>query len=134
MIVADLNQPYVDVKLLCSVGDKKTDDRITDHKTPSGIGYMDYSDIKPKLGVTDPANLTSKEMVLDVLVKNNVDKQNDCLIKQKFLSKASARKTLSYNATSLDIRLLDINNSDILSHEITVDIPNEWQAPCQIEF
>lgn len=134
MVVFDAAPPYVDVKLLCSAGNKKTEDAEIDHKTPSGIGYRDYSECQPESGILDPSSLSGTDVVLDVGVKNDADQQNEYLGEQKFLSKQSARKMLSVNPTSVDIRLLDINNPEILSHTIRVDVPNGWTAPCQIEF
>jgi len=135
IIVSDFDCPYAEIKLLCSVGSKTIEDEIaTDHQTPSKIGYRDYSDFSPKLGITEPVELKGTDVVMDVMVHNDIGKQNEYLGTQKYLSKKSAGKTLSGKSTSVDIRLLDINNPEMLSNEVRIDIPNAWTAPCQIEF
>jgi len=129
-----MNQPYVDVTILCSVGDDIPEDIDVDFKTPSGIGYLDYKDQVPTQGVLGPKRLRGTDIVQGVMVQNQAEQQNSLLEGRKFIKKESAVKLLSSNSTAMEIRLADLNNPETLCHRIDLSIPNPWTAPCHIKF
>tara|TARA_R110002050_G_scaffold11068_2_gene37685 strand:+ start:7479 stop:9242 length:1764 start_codon:yes stop_codon:yes gene_type:complete len=129
-----ITQPYVDVTILCSVGNDVSEEKAVDFKTPSGIGYMDYKDQRPKQGMLNPKAFRGTDIIQSVTVNNSAEQQNSLLAGKKFIKKAAAAKLLSSNSTSMQIRLADLNNPEVLFHKIDLTIPNPWTAPCQIQF
>ncbi len=103
-------------------------------RTSGNIGYVSWQAQQPNTGILNPHSLSAHDVVHKINVVNSVVEQDEYLLQNQYPERQKVREVIAEVPTNISIELADICAVETLNHEITIDLPEPWSAPKQIDL
>lgn len=104
------------------------------YQTPSGLAYANYSDQRPTMGILDIGDLSVNDMVREVLVSHDAEKQIQALQHQQYPVRHNLKHILEEIPTVVSLDLLSLKTRNVAEHTIHLTILHPWTAPKQLNL
>lgn len=104
------------------------------HQTPSGLVYADYSHQRPQQGLVDIKSLSLSDILKEVLVSHDAEKQIQVLQSQQYPIRHNLKGVLEEVPTSISLNLLNMKTEAVAEHLIQLKTIGFWTAPCQVNL
>lgn len=104
------------------------------YQTPSGLAYANYSDQLPTMGILNIGDLSVNDMVRDVLVSYDAEKQIRALQRQQYPVRQNLKHVLEEIPTVVSLDLLSLKTGNVAEHTIHLTPLRPWTAPKQLNL
>jgi hypothetical protein len=104
------------------------------NRSVSALCFRIRGDQSPPMGIHMPAVLSERELIQDVEVLHEGDKQNRRLAKRQYPHNRDMKAVLKEMPTDVRIKLKDLTTHGCLDHTVQVDVLTTWSAPQHINL
>lgn len=102
------------------------------HQTVSGLSYATYAHQQPKEGIVDVKNLSVGDMLTEVTLSCDAQRQIQALQSQQYPIRQDVKQILEEVPTTVSLNLLSLKTTAVAEHTIHLKILNAWTAPSQV--
>ncbi|MCE3230908.1 MAG: hypothetical protein K0R52_836 [Alphaproteobacteria bacterium] len=103
------------------------------HQTASGLVYASYAHQRPQEGMIEGANLSVHDLVKDVFVSHDAERQIQALQSQQYPVRQNIKSVLEEVPTVISLDLADLRTQGVVEHVIQLQTIGLWTAPCQVD-
>ncbi|MBM3467887.1 MAG: hypothetical protein FJX71_00455 [Alphaproteobacteria bacterium] len=104
------------------------------YATASGLFYENYSQQKTKEGILGLEALEAHDILREVFVSHDAEKQISFLQSQQYPIRQNLRGALEEVPTVISLDLKSLKGRSVLEHTINLEILREWTAPKQVDL
>ncbi len=104
------------------------------YQTPSGLIYENYTHQRPTEGVLEIEKLSVNDILREVLVSQDAEKQIQVLQSQQYPVRQNLKGVLEEVPTFVSLDLLSLKTQAIAEHTIHLDHVRPWTAPKQLNL
>ncbi len=104
------------------------------YQTASGLVYADYAHQRPTEGIIETENLSVSDILKDVLVSYDAEKQIHALQCQQYPVRQNMKSVLEEVPTIISLDLLNLKTQAVADHLIQLKTIGFWTAPCQVDL
>lgn len=111
------------------------DTAIPEHyQTPSGLIYDNYTHQRPREGILEIEDLSVNDILLEVLVSHDAEKQIQVLQSQQYPVRQNLKGVLEEVPTFVSLDLLSLKTQAVAEHAIYLRNIKPWMAPKQLNL
>ena len=104
------------------------------YQTVSGLVYASYADQRPKEGVVETQSLSLYDILSDVLVSHDAERQIRVLQNQQYPVCHDIKSISEEIPTVISLELLSLKTNAVVEHTIYLNTLNAWTAPNQVNL
>jgi hypothetical protein len=104
------------------------------HQTVSGLVYASYANQKPTGGIVELETLSIDDILPEVLVNHDADRQIHILERQQYPVQGDVKGVLENIPTVVSLNLLSLKTTAVAEHLIYLNLLNAWTPPCQVKL